>query len=384
MRRLLPLLGVTLPIFSASTALVAGNAPDRPAHIAYVDTIDEIAPTFGEVEQSELTVAAPVARRNDYAAHDALSYAAVLSGADGDAVSAPRSLPPTAWHSRAVEPIDQPFSAISAAHQSGLFDGGKLLLTNGVTSIEGASGGGIATWATIAGREMEGGIGASAHFSAVELPDFGMRSFGLSIGIADRLELSYARQNFDTRSAGAALGLGQGYTFNQDIYGAKLRVVGDVVYGAPLLPQIAVGVEYKRNLDGPIIAVLGAGDDSGIDYTLSATKLLLEHSLLVSAAARLTEGNQLGLLGFGSAAGRGYRVEFEGSLAYQLSRRAVIGAEYRSKPDNLGLGEDDWIDIFAAYALNENITLSAAYVDLGSIATFADQRGGFLQAQIAF
>ncbi len=161
-------------------------------------------------------------------------------------------------------------------------------------------------------------------------------------------------------------------------------MVGDVVYGAPLLPQIAVGVEYKRNLDGPIIAVLGAGDDSGIDYTLSATKLLLEHSLLVSAAARLTEGNQLGLLGFGSAAGRGYRVEFEGSLAYQLSRRAVIGAEYRSKPDNLGLGEDDWIDIFAAYALNENITLSAAYVDLGSIATFEDQRGGFLQAQIAF
>lgn len=116
---------------------------------------------------------------------------------------------------------------------------------------------------------------------------------------------------------------------------------------------------------------------------MSATKLLLEHSLLVNSTARLTKANQLGLLGFGSAS-NGYNVQFEGSLAYMLSRRAVIGTEYRSKPDNLGLGEDDWLDIFAAYAVNDHITVAAAYVDLGSIATFEDQRGGFLQAQIAF
>lgn len=67
-----------------------------------------------------------------------------------------------------------------------------------------------------------------------------------------------------------------------------------------------------------------------------------------------------------------------------MSRRAVIGAEYRSKPDNLGLGEDDWMDLFAAYALSDNLTLTAAYVDLGSIATFENQRGGFVSAQVAF
>lgn len=264
-----------------------------------------------------------------------------------------------------------------------MFEGGKLLLTNGISTIEGGSGGGIATWASIAGRELEGGIGIQGNFTAIELPDFGWRSYGAALGISDRIELSFVRQDFDTRSAGAALGLGEGYTFNQDVFGAKLRVAGDIVYGSPILPQIAVGAEYKVNRDGAITALLGASEDEGVDYTLSATKLLLEHSLLVNATTRLTKANQLGLLGFGSAAG-GYNVQFEGSLAYMLSRRAVIGTEYRSKPDNLGLGEDDWLDIFAAYAVNDHITVSAAYVDLGSIATFEDQRGGFLQAQIAF
>ena len=48
------------------------------------------------------------------------------------------------------------------------------------------------------------------------------------------------------------------------------------------------------------------------------------------------------------------------------------------------MGEDDWIDLFAAYALTDNVTLTAAYVDLGSIATFEKQRGGFFSAQLAF
>ena len=107
--------------------------------------------------------------------------------------------------------------------------------------------------------------------------------------------------------------------------------------------------------------------------------------MLVNATARLTKANQAGLLGFGSATDDNHRLQFEGSVAYQLSRRAVIGAEYRSKPDNLAIArEDDWWDLFAAYALTDNLTVTAAYVDLGSIATFDNQRGGFLSAQIAF
>ncbi len=258
------------------------------------------------------------------------------------------------------------------------------MLTNGVTTIEGTSGGGIATWATIAGLEMDNGVGVSGHATIIELPDYGWQSHGVALGVANRVELSYARQNLDTRDVGIALGLGQGYVLNQDVFAAKLRVLGDLVYGDPLLPQVSLGVEYKRNLDGDVVTAVGAAQDEGLDYTLSATKLFLSRSLLVNATARLTKANQNGLLGFGSASGADHSLQFEGSLGYQLSRRAVIGAELRTKPDNLGLGEDDWYDLFAAYAVTDNITVTAAYVDLGSIATFEDQRGAFLSAQVAF
>lgn len=264
------------------------------------------------------------------------------------------------------------------------FEGGKLVLTNGITTIEGTSGGGIATWATIAGLEMDNGVGVSGHATVIELADYGWQSHGIALGIANRVELSYARQNFDTRDVGTALGLGEGYVLNQDVFAAKLRLAGDLVYGEPLLPQISLGVEYKRSLDGNVAAAVGAGGDESVDYTLSATKLFLSRSVLVNATARLTEANQNGLLGFGSVSGAGHSLQFEGSLAYQLSRRAVIGAEMRTKPDNLGLGEDDWFDLFAAYSVTDNITVTAAYVDLGSIATFEDQRGAFLSAQLAF
>lgn len=320
-----------------------------------------------------------------------IAYVPVIETGKGEASSpridlAPLSLETLPTH-RAVRPLG---AGVNDFNDGGIrigkvdmFRGGKLLLTNGISTVEGSSGGGIARWATIGGRQMRGGIGASAHATAIELPDFGWRSYGMAIGFGDRLELSVARAEFDTRDVGAVLGIGRGYTFDLDTFGAKLRLAGDLVYGESWLPQIAIGIEHKRSGDGALVRALGAADDAGTDYTLSATKLLLSRSLLINATLRYTEANQLGLLGFGSA-NRGYGLQFEGSLGYQLSRRAVIGAEYRSKPANLRLGEDDWMDVFAAYALTNHLTVTAAYVDLGAIATIPDQRGGFLSAQVAF
>ena len=260
----------------------------------------------------------------------------------------------------------------------------KLLLTNAVSAVDGASGGGISNWATIAGRQETRGVGVQAHVTAVLLPDFFYQSHGVALGIADRIELSYARQNFDTQDVGAALGIGQGYMLNQDVFGAKVRLFGDVVYGNTMVPQVAVGAQYKRSLDGAVGSAVGAAHDEGVDVTLSATKLLLSHSVLVNTTARLTKANQNGLLGFGSVSDDSYAVQFEGAVAYQFSRRFVLGTEFRTKPDNLGFGEGDWFDVFAAYAPSDNLTVTAAYADLGSIATFTGQRGAFLQAQVAF
>ncbi len=263
--------------------------------------------------------------------------------------------------------------------------GGKLMLTNGVTTIEGSSGGGISTWALIAGNETVDGIGGSAHVSVILLPDYRWESHGVAIGVHDRLELSYARQNLDTRDVGAKLGIGRSYTLNQDVFGAKLRVAGDAVYGSAYLPQIAIGVQYKHNLDPPVVAAVGGRHASGTDIYVAATKLLLRQSILLGTTIRYTKANQNGLLGFGGDRGTNRTVQVEGTLGYQISRQLVVGGEYRSKPDNLGFAkENDWKTAYAAYAITKNLTATAAYVDLGSIATAERQRGGFLSLQTAF
>lgn len=277
------------------------------------------------------------------------------------------------------------FAGAAHANSRDLQTGGKLLLTNGASTVEGSSGGGLATWAVIAGNGTEDGIGASTHITLVELPDYTLQSYGFAVGLFDRIELSYARQNFDTKAVGAALGLGQGFKVNQDVYGAKLRLAGDVVYGAPVLPQISIGANFRKNLDAPVVAFAGAAKTKDLDFYLSATKLILSHSVLLNGTARFTRANQFGLLGFGGDTQASRSLEFEASVGYQLSRRLLVGGEYRTKPDNLSISsEGNAMDVFAAWAILDNFTLTAAYTDLGNVLTQNKQRGALLSLQAAF
>lgn len=270
-----------------------------------------------------------------------------------------------------------------AAQQVG--EPGKLLLTNGVTTVEGAAGGGLAPWAVIAGNATRDGIGAQASVTVAELPDYDFQSFAVAVGAWDRVELSYARQVFDTNKVGGALGLGDNFKFDQDIWGAKVKLAGDAVYGSRWMPAIAVGVQYKKSLDAPIVRAVGAAHAEGIDYYASATKLFLDWSLLTNVTVRATKANQLGLLGHGGTLGDSHKIQIEGSAAYQFSRRFVVGGEYRTKPSNLAIArEDDWWDAFAAYGINRHLTATVAYTDLGSIATFEKQRGVLFQLQGGF
>ncbi len=277
--------------------------------------------------------------------------------------------------------------AAYAAHADGqeLRPSGKLLLTGGVSDVEGAGGGGLATWATITGYETRDGIGANLHGTMVDLPDYRFTAFGGAVGFLDRIEISYARQAFDTGDTGAKLGIGKGFTFHQDVFGAKLRVAGDAVYGQDRwLPQVAVGAQFKKADRGALVKALGAKDDQGVDWYVAATKVLLDQSLVLDGTIRATKANQTGLLGFGGPKNDGYQAQFEGSAALLLTRRLAVGVEYRTKPDNLGLKEDDWMDVFAAYAVNKTLSVTAGYADLGEIATFGGQRGLYLSVQAGF
>ena len=264
-----------------------------------------------------------------------------------------------------------------------MFDGGKLLATGGVSQVEGTGGGGLANWALITGYGTRDGIGGNVHYTYVPLPDYSLQSAGVAVGLFDRLELSYAWQEFDTRDVGTALGLGRGFTFHQNIFGAKLKLVGDAVYDQDSwLPQISIGLQHKENDRGAIIAAVGGKGSVGTDYYIAASKLFLEQSLLVNVTLRETKANQFGILGFGGDKHNDYSTQFEGSIAYLISRRFAVGAELRTKPSNLGVAHEGaaW-DLFAAYFLNKNLSLTVAYADMGNLVIKNDQQGAYLSLQ---
>ena len=274
----------------------------------------------------------------------------------------------------------------NGAHAEEWAWGGKLKLTRGVSDIEGSAGGGIASWALITGNETRNGVGFDASATYVQVPNYSFRAYSGGIGFFDRAEITYAHQQFDTGSTGAKLGLGKGFAFDQDVVGAKLRLVGDAVYDQDSwLPQISAGLQYKHNDQGGVIRAIGGKDDSGVDYYVAATKILLDQSLVLDATVRATRANQTGILGFGGDRNNAYQAEFEGSAGYLLTKQLLIGAEYRTKPNNLGIAkESDWGDVFAAYAFNEHLSATVAYADLGDIVTFRRQRGVYLSLQAGF
>ena len=288
-------------------------------------------------------------------------------------------------------------------------DTGKLLLTGGVSSIDGAAGGGLTPWAVIGSNATAGEIGGSAFVTRTTTQDYGLTVYGAAVGIKDRVELSLTRQDFDASpsialNGIAPFGVTPGQHIMMDVFGVKVKVAGDAVLDSDSwMPQIAVGLEYKSVTPGSLNSVFNflGTKTNGTDFYVNATKLFLAQGILVNATLRNTNANQNGLLGFGSAApGKDSRSWVpEVSAAYLLSKNWAVGAEYRAKPNNLedlgraaGLGsalaEDAWKDVFVAWAPNKNVSVTLAYADLGRIVpgvtAARNQSGYYLSAQFAF
>lgn len=259
---------------------------------------------------------------------------------------------------------------------------GRLLATGGASMVEGSAGGGLVPWAVLSGYATEDQLGATAFVTRLHLPDYRLDAHGAAFTWHNRLELSLARDRFDLGTLGKAIGM-PGAALRQDVFGAKLRLAGDAVYGP--LPQLSLGVQHKHNLDFAIPRLVGARRDRGTDVYLAATQVLLAgaggYNLLWNATVRWTEANQFGLLGFGGDRG-GHRLVGEGSLALLLDPHVAVGAEYRQKPDHLAFArESHAADAFVAWFPTKHVSLVAAYVSLGPVAGLRDQRGWYLSLQ---
>ena len=109
-------------------------------------------------------------------------------------------------------------------------DTGKLLLTGGVSSIDGAAGGGLTPWAVIGSNATDGEVGATAHVSRASTQDYGLTTYGAALGFKDRIELSVARQDFNASPAIALNGIAPfgvtpGQHIKMDVLGLKVKLL---------------------------------------------------------------------------------------------------------------------------------------------------------------
>jgi hypothetical protein len=251
---------------------------------------------------------------------------------------------------------------------------GKLRGTGGIANIDGTAGGGISSWAVIGGYGEDDQSAIGASISSVHVDDYALKTASVNVGFANRLEISAAQQRF--RLPGDA-------RLSQNIFGAKLKLVGDLVYGD--VPQVSFGIQRRNNTSSAQLRGLGVSDHSGTDAYLSISRLFLagplDRSWLVSAGLRSTRAQQNGLLGFSEDRS----LEPELAVAMFFNPSLAIGAEYRAKPDEIqGLREDDWRTLFLTYFPNKRLSVAAAYVDLGDIVNRKDQTGTYLNVNIYF
>ena len=288
-----------------------------------------------------------------------------------------------------------------------LADTGKLSLTGGVTSVDGAAGGGISPWGLIGTNATDGELGLSVGVSQLPLPDYSLTTTGVAVALNNQIEASFAQQDFNaavaTRFNSLGFSVAGGQHIRMNVLGLKVRIVGEAILDSDRwMPQVAAGVLYKQTDSGtirPVLEFLGASSEGGEAY-VAASKLLLKNSVLLNGTLRYTNANQGGLLGFGSRASGANtpRIVSEISAAYLLSSKLAVGAEVRFNPNNLeapgadanlgaGLAADNWADLFVAWAPSKHWSLTLAYVDLGrilpAITSNKNQNGAYLGLQFA-
>src|SRR3989344_4567827 len=231
--------------------------------------------------------------------------------------------------------------------------GDRLLATSGVSQVEGAAGGGLTPWAVIGGHGSSDQVGASAYATHIRTQGkFNLNIQGVAVGVKNRVEVSMARWSFKFSDTVP------GKSAQMNVLGAKVRVLGDAVYDQDVWwPQVSVGFQHKHNEDFKLVPTL----------------------------LRATRANQFGILGFGGDLGNRHQLMPEASLAVLLRDDLAVGAEWRAKPDRLSaFKEENAWDAFVAWFPHRNLSLTAAWLELGNIADKPSQRSLYLSAQLGF
>lgn len=287
----------------------------------------------------------------------------------------------------------------------------RLIMSGGINSFEGTSGGGITPWALIGGYGSDQEFDVTVNAQLLDVGRYRLTTAGITFAAWERVELSLQKQSlavsddvlsdaFSLLTDGAVTSA-QSTDIEQDIIGLKVRLLGDALFAEyTSLPQMSLGMQYKKNrdmdtslaiFDGStplpgigVPRVLGATEDSGIDVYLSASKIWLGGAggshVLGNFTLRASRANAFGLLGFETATDGSYELEYEGSLALIPAASWVMGAEFRTQSDRLGpLAPEQTVwDLFVAWFPSKQVSATLAWVDLGTLPFEDEARGIYL------
>lgn len=274
-------------------------------------------------------------------------------------------------------------------------------------NIEGNSGVFITSTAYLANPPEKGQIFGKPSFStsAVFGREKDLESFAVTENILGRFEIGYAYERFglgdwpsDVKSAA---GVNVDHSLGLHNLNLRTMVIKEGDFDCSWMPAITFGSHLKwndgqaklnRDLGG-LLDTLGSDHSRGVEFTAVASKTiknLLPRPVILSAGLRNSDAIHTGLFGFAGER----RTTFEGSIITFLTDRLAFAAEYRQKSDlmdqfsaggkDLVKAENDWWTLCLAYVVNDNLTISGGYANLGNLANHRENNCWGLQLKYEF
>ncbi len=276
-------------------------------------------------------------------------------------------------------------------------------------NIEGNSGVFITSTAYLANPPEKGETFGKPSFStsAVFGKEKDLESFAVTENILGKFEIGYAYERLGLGDWASDVKAATGYKVNNHLgmhnFNLRAMVVEEGSYDCSWMPAITLGTHFKwteglNSLDDDLngtMDTLGADHSRGVEFTAVASKTitdLLPRPVILSAGIRNSDAIHTGLVGFAGDDER--HTTFEGSIIAFLTDKLAFAAEYRQKADelaqlntggkHLNKAENDWWTLCLAYVVNDNMTISGGYANLGNVFNHQEDNVWALQLKYEF
>jgi hypothetical protein len=254
-------------------------------------------------------------------------------------------------------------------------------------SIEGFGGVYLTETAYLVNPPTDGGtIGLpSVSVFATDIGEKFHTGASATLNFLGRIELGYSFQYLSLGDWDNDVEDATGLSISDDdsrlhTVGLRVLVVREGEGDTTWVPAITLGARYKKNtqiddIDDDLlgtVGLLGYDDDDSVDFTLTASKTfagILPKPFILSATVRSTEAIHAGFVGFSDDR----ELVLEGNAIFFITDQLVLAGEYRQMPDELkSLGNlvgrpDDWWSLALGYVVNNQLTLTAGFANMGRV-----------------